>query len=1689
MRQLFYTSLVRLLIVLILSNIGLFSIRVVNAETDLNTTLEIIEARLQDWQTQLTTSDRQIRSNTDLDELYTLKQQVLNFDMSVQAEFAQTLTQLQNLQMPEEIVQRHFDTVTAYQNNMTTLLNNLDTIINSSDTELSAKLEAALQHLQPLLTSGKHPEIDFDNLPFNFSKPAPALDENNISSTRQVRSSNTPDNNDLLPTEGVQITPEIETLAQQLNYDPIYIYNWVHDNIEFIPTYGAVQGSQMTLENRAGNATDTASLLIALLRASGIHARYAYGTVQIPIEKVTNWVKATNTDLAIQIFSLGGIPATSVTRAGQITHLKVKHTWVEAWVDFIPSRGAIHQEGDTWLPLDASFKQHQINSPIDIEGQVPFDAEGILDHIIDNAEYDETEGWTKGIDKDYLLNQFEAYQAQVETYLDQNHPTATSEDIFGLKTVIPANRPILAAGLPYTLITKNAVSASVPSALRHTFSVKLFDNATARHLDNPSLNVTLSLADLRSQRLNLTYIPASELDAQTLAEYQNNPSVTALPLYLLKVKPVLKLEDIVLAEGAAMTMGQAQEYSLTFTDPHQSYVQSGKVQAGDEVVFTVNGNGISLNMLQNRVDAYQDKLDKAETLHQLGLFFWFEHDLLDRIAADTYQIYNQRMPSVGVFFMPLTIQYAFGIPQTGTYGVRKVDVDRNVQVIAGGTEQDRFNFMSQIGIHGSYIEGSVLDQLFGQGWIPGRSTTQVLLEAAEQNIPIYTVTMDNVQAILPQLSLTPEVKQEVIEAVNAGKVVTIPQHDITHSNWTGIGYIIQDPVTGAGAYLIDGGFNGGSWEGCTINVLGSKGGFTLDPTIVVRKTIILDNFEEIQNKLQLGLALALFNAEQIQDEAQRQKEIDNINARFELLFDLNAKLLVMALTQIGAKVTLDNDENGEGCFVVKAKEDTEDSFFKKDELYLPLPIEDPDSSEPSKVTAKFTAGGLISCSDYSWTFGDGEGGSTEKEPYYTYTELGRYIVKASANCVGQSARQSDQIEVLVGQLEVDLQIEDIADKTEDTEGGLIQWNSNKDSNTNSNIEKGDDGVLTADLKVKPEGIKGSWHITFPDKLRVFEEQSGGKLVELTSGQPSPSMVVPADNVVAKLHIKAANHSESKNDITLKAVFTPENSDAFPVEDTSPRNDVIKLTSITIESVEWKEFDAPKSPIDDNPNWDGGKRIFAGNRVFTGPLASWAENSIIGNKVLIKATIAPVIEDIDIYFKIFDVDDPTPDYVDPDGDIDTNGRQGNDNHAALLISPTLASPIKTNTQGQALAEVELTIQPGDNFRVAATAIDSTALNSLTVTDVDSSYYIPTEDKQVTEFVGSISPMLTVWRKLWLELDSMESIPESGDQKNFDEGDTIKDAKHRIIIHYEGTPNEREEDVTDLYLDIQLTDSAGRYQRGFIIIGDNLKYTVLSNTNLHGKDGNGEIKGDIVTIEGKIDLSSVIGKPFKIYDDDYVTLNILGEQRKPITLPYSLASIDLSKEVKYQVGKYHRETYMDQYALFQSGQYSMIKTAYAEAYIDVLRIPDEFMKQPDGSFQKIPFKRNLEGKVLDFLWSYKNMYGDEYLWTAYLLAAFQPAKDRDDDPPSGLQTGLLGIAVERDKIGAIYLESIRETRYVEFWLQEAMVIAHEIGHMGGNGKGIIAGDHDRTGIMKSSASFVQEYFFQASRIKQFRLDALF
>ena len=94
---------------------------------------------------------------------------------------------------------------------------------------------------------------------------------------------------------------------------------------------------------------------------SGIPARYVYGTVDIPVAQVQNWVgNAATADAAQQILGQGGVPNVVLTQGGQDFAFRLEHVWVEAHIQYHPGRGATHVPGrstaDSWVVMDGSYK-------------------------------------------------------------------------------------------------------------------------------------------------------------------------------------------------------------------------------------------------------------------------------------------------------------------------------------------------------------------------------------------------------------------------------------------------------------------------------------------------------------------------------------------------------------------------------------------------------------------------------------------------------------------------------------------------------------------------------------------------------------------------------------------------------------------------------------------------------------------------------------------------------------------------------------------------------------------------------------------------------------------------------------------------------------------------------------------------------------------------------------------------------------------------------------------------------------------------------------------------------------------------------------------------------------------------------------------------------------------------------------
>jgi transglutaminase-like putative cysteine protease len=612
---------------------------------------------------------------------------------------------------------------------------------------------------------------------------------------------------DLSETPEVQFTPEIQALAALLNHSPVKIYEWVRNNIEFVPTYGSIQGTDMCLQSKQCNDFDTASLLIALLRSSGVYAHYSYGTIEVPIDKLINWTGGfTDAATALNFIASGGVPVTGLRSGGKIYAAQIEHVWVKAWIDYIPSMGAVHKQGDTWIPLDASYKQNTYTDGVDFQTAVPFDGQTLADQIKATATINESESSVTNVNSAFIETALSDYNTQLENYVTQNLPNATTGDILGKKEIIKKEQPILPASLPYKVIVDGTETSEVPAQLRHKIIVQLTD---ADNPGSPAFTYTTSLPQLAGKRFTISYDPATDADQATINNYIQQYA-TSMPAYLVQFKPVLKIEGTTVATGATVGMGTAQNLTISIISPNRTEIVTHNLLAGDYTAVGINPSTISADALNNRINKNDFSEPVGEMLHQTALSYWAEADAFNHIIAKTLRVNNFRHPSELAASAKVSVSYIYGVPSSATYNRRNIDVKLDSQTVTTKStdKTNEFYYMQQSGTTSSFLEGAILDQLFIRNIGDSISAVTALKAANDQGIPIYRINSSNIAAILPQLQVSDAIKTETSNAINAGLAVQIPQTNITLNGWTGTGYIVSNPIDGSGAYRISGGLNG-----------------------------------------------------------------------------------------------------------------------------------------------------------------------------------------------------------------------------------------------------------------------------------------------------------------------------------------------------------------------------------------------------------------------------------------------------------------------------------------------------------------------------------------------------------------------------------------------------------------------------------------------------------------------------------------------------------------------------------------------------------------------------------------------------------------------------------------------------------------------------------------------------------------
>jgi len=294
------------------------------------------------------------------------------------------------------------------------------------------------------------------------------------------------------------------------------------------------------------------------------------------------------------------------------------------------------------------------------------------------------------------------------------------------------------------------------------------------------------------------------------------------------LKPELRIDGQVVATGAAVGLGGTNLFSMTFSDPAYGASQvTNYVDAGVYQAIGLNLGEISPEQLAGLKDQFEATKTRLQNQDYVGLSkneligdplfatalaYHAQLTAFNHIYARSLNVNALTLPSETLFATKMKVMTLWGIPRYVSFAGLNMDADYLMQVVKAkdGNGDTVKQYMLTSGMTSSALEHAVPEQLFSTPEMPaqGISTAKALKIANDSGIPIYNITQANLAVVLPQLQIGQQVKDEIANAVNAAKTVTVSKSNISYNGWTGCGYSITDPETGAGAYMISSGSSG-----------------------------------------------------------------------------------------------------------------------------------------------------------------------------------------------------------------------------------------------------------------------------------------------------------------------------------------------------------------------------------------------------------------------------------------------------------------------------------------------------------------------------------------------------------------------------------------------------------------------------------------------------------------------------------------------------------------------------------------------------------------------------------------------------------------------------------------------------------------------------------------------------------------
>jgi RHS repeat-associated protein len=189
------------------------------------------------------------------------------------------------------------------------------------------------------------------------------------------------------------------------------VYEYIKNNIEFIPTYGVQKGALGCLIDGFGNSFDQAALMVETLRELNYTASYELGQITLTPTQVQNWLGVDTSDHSIldALLTNGGIPHTvSHDQAGALTSVTMHHMWVK-----------VQFNQNTSYVFDPSFKSYTYSEPVaGLDTILGYDRATFLSQAQSGATI--TADYVDNINRGNIRNNLTTYSSNLVAWLKAN---------------------------------------------------------------------------------------------------------------------------------------------------------------------------------------------------------------------------------------------------------------------------------------------------------------------------------------------------------------------------------------------------------------------------------------------------------------------------------------------------------------------------------------------------------------------------------------------------------------------------------------------------------------------------------------------------------------------------------------------------------------------------------------------------------------------------------------------------------------------------------------------------------------------------------------------------------------------------------------------------------------------------------------------------------------------------------------------------------------------------------------------------------------------------------------------------------------------------------------------------------------------------------------------------------------------